>query len=192
MSTFFWRAVVGGMVAVLALGAIAFAVADSASNGDTSAPENVAEEATPTASAIEETDQETSTRAATEATDALDSSATESAEPANGDLETTTALNPAGHCVAVPNTSDVIRHPDKHTRWTITACEPSDDGEEQDADEPEDIEEGNAAEDNESVEKVPATNPSGKCKELPVTSDIVQHPEKHPGWELGECGEPEE
>ena len=29
------------------------------------------------------------------------------------------ALNPAGHCVMLPETSDIIRHPEKHPNWHV-------------------------------------------------------------------------
>jgi len=32
------------------------------------------------------------------------------------------------------------------------------------------------------VSKVAATNPDGHCVLLPSVSDIIKHPEKHPGW----------
>ncbi len=40
--------------------------------------------------------------------------------------------------------------------------------------------------------KVAATNPDGHCVMLPSVSDIIRHPDKHPGWHVlgGECGAP--
>ena len=40
--------------------------------------------------------------------------------------------------------------------------------------------------------RMAATNPDGHCVMLPATSDIVEQPEKHPGWHLlgGDCATP--
>jgi len=40
--------------------------------------------------------------------------------------------------------------------------------------------------------KVAAANPDGHCVMLPVTSDIIEHPTKHPDWHVmgGECPTP--
>ncbi len=189
MNSFVRKVAIGGAVALLALGAIAFAVADydSSDNGGPAIAENEENEATPVATAEpSDSDEATPTPEAAVSPDLAEPNDAEIA----GDAGTTTALNPAGHCVALPNTSDVIQHPEKHTKWTITDCEPSDE-EIPDLEEPD---EGAGDDDggNGPVEKLPAMNPAGKCKSLPVTSDIVRHPEKHPGWVLGDCGEPEE
>jgi hypothetical protein len=37
--------------------------------------------------------------------------------------------------------------------------------------------------------RVAAVNPAGHCVMLPANSDIISHPEKHPGWHVigGQC-----
>jgi hypothetical protein len=173
-----------GIVVLLALGAIAMAIADAGSGDD--APNGVAQEAT--AAPVEsEQPSPVPTEAAepTEEPAANDDAEQESEAESASDAGTTTALNPAGHCVELPNDSDIVRNPDKHDNWTITACQPQNDDEKPDMDEPDggDGENGNGP-----PEKVSMTNPAGQCVELPVTSDVVRNPQKHPGWTLG-CDE---
>lgn len=175
--------VIGGIVAMLSLGVVAFAVAETGS--DSPARDDSA--ATPTATA---TDAPVVAPPEDDEADDDGEQAVAEQDDVADDVERTTALNPAGHCVALPNTSDVIQHPEKHTTWTIADCEPSsesgspdgDDGDDTDADEPNDDGDG------EGTEKVPATNPGGVCTEVSANSDVALHPEKHPGWTLGECG----
>ena len=111
------------------------------------------------------------------------------------DAGRTTALNPAGHCVELPDTSDVVQHPDKHDNWTIADCEPSSDSGSPDGDDDDDTPDAGEPDDDgdgEGAEMVPATNPGGVCTEVSANSDVALHPEKHPGWTLGECEEAEE
>jgi hypothetical protein len=179
--------VIGGIVAVLALAAVAFAVAET--GGDSPAQDDSSVQATDAAAATDapvtspegdETDGDDGEQADSEQDDGAD------------DAGTTTALNPAGHCVELPDTSDVIQHPDKHTNWTIADCEPSSDSgspDEDEADDAPDADEPDDDGDGQEAEMVPATNPGGVCTEVSANSDVVRHPEKHPGWTLGECEE---
>jgi hypothetical protein len=34
----------------------------------------------------------------------------------------TPAVNPAGRCIMLPNSSDIIRNPDKHSNWSVGGC----------------------------------------------------------------------
>lgn len=105
--------------------------------------------------------------------------------------ERTTALNPAGRCVDLPDSSNIIEEPDKHPNWTVQPCEP--DGDATDTQEPEDdhgAPDGEQPEDNGGGPpqgRTPALNPDGVCIEMPNNSDIVQHPEKHAAWTVGAC-----
>ena len=174
--------VIGGIVAVLALAAVAFAVAETGPGGDTPArddsPVQATDAARPTAPAATDAPVVGSPEDDGAGDDDGEQAENEQLDGAD-DVERTTALNPAGHCVALPDTSDVIQHPDKHANWTIADCEPASDADDApDADEPDD--DGDA-------EKVPAINPGGVCTEISADSDVVRHPEEHPGWTLGEC-----
>jgi hypothetical protein len=96
---------------------------------------------------------------------------------------TTPALNPGGHCVVLPNDSDIVRNPDKHPNWTVGACVPDE------------VEPGNgdSGEDNDPPERrTPSLNPDGVCVNLPNNSDIVRNPQKHPEWVVGGCELPVE
>jgi hypothetical protein len=189
--------VIGGTVALLALAAVAFAVAA----GDSGAPprDNLTLEATDpaTPTSAPETDAPTATLNLTPAATPLDDE-DDGEEPAGNEgqgdgpeRETTTALNPAGHCVELPNTSDVIQDPEQHDNWTITDCDPQDEGPDGDGDDPTETPEPQETDDGDdddgASELVPATNPGGQCTQIAADSDVVRHPDKHPGWTLGEC-----
>jgi hypothetical protein len=101
---------------------------------------------------------------------------------------TTTALNPAGHCVELPNVSDIVIHPEKHPDWTIEVCVPGEAGLPDGTDDPPADGEELPGEGGGPPEgRTPALNPDGQCVELPNNSDIAQHPEKHPEWTVGGC-----
>jgi hypothetical protein len=197
---------IGGIVAVLALAAVAFAVA----SGDDNSPPvddpavQTTDGASPTAAA--ETDAPTGTPFDDEDDgDEPEENDDDREQPAGNEDEgddedgedsgTTTALNPAGHCVELPSTSDVIQDPDQHDNWTIAECDPQNDGpddgddvdETPDAEEPD--EDGDDDGDGQPAELIPATNPGGQCTQIAANSDVARHPEKHPGWTLGECGD---
>ena len=105
--------------------------------------------------------------------------------------ERTTAVNPAGHCVDLPDTSNIIGQPDKHPNWTIQPCELADDPASHDAEDPEDepgARDGQHDDGSGPPEgRTPALNPDGVCIEMPNNSDVVRHPEKHPAWTVAGC-----
>ena len=113
---------IGGIVAVMALAAVAFAVAET--GGDSPAGDD---------SAVQATDAATPTATETEApvvgthedNEAADDGERADDEQDDGadDAGTTTALNPAGRCVELPDTSDVVQHPERHANWAIADCE---------------------------------------------------------------------
>lgn len=92
---------------------------------------------------------------------------------------TTIALNPGGHCVELPNDSDVLRNPDKHKNWVVGSCEPGDV-------EPPDRE-GSGEGIGPPEGRTPSLNPEGVCVNMPNNSDIVRNPDKHPDWVVGGC-----
>lgn len=103
----------------------------------------------------------------------------EEGESEAGSIEgTTPALNPGGHCIELPNDSDVVRNPEKHPNWVVGRCEPRNEppeGEEQPG-------EGGPPEG-----RTPSMNPDGVCVSMPNNSDIVRNPDKHPNWVVGGC-----
>ncbi len=112
------------------------------------------------------------------------------------------ATNPDGHCVMLPKTSDVVRHPEKHPDWHVLggdcptpSASPGGSPTLAVGQQESDDESGRQEGDNESPEASPgprtaATNPGGHCVALPDTSDIIRHPDKHPDWHVlgGDCG----
>ena len=110
----------------------------------------------------------------------------EADDEADGSIEgTTPALNPGGHCVELPNDSDVVQNPDKHSNWVVGGCEPGDveapESEEQPG-------EGSGPPEG----RTPSLNPEGVCVALPNNSDVVRNPDKHPNWTVGGCELPAE
>ncbi|MEX0684081.1 MAG: hypothetical protein WD904_11010 [Dehalococcoidia bacterium] len=100
---------------------------------------------------------------------------------AAGSIEgTTPALNPGGHCVELPNDSDVVQNPDKHPNWITGGCEP---GQVEPPEGQEPLVDGNGPPDG----TTPSLNPEGVCVGLPNNSDVVRNPDKHPNWTVGGC-----
>jgi hypothetical protein len=99
---------------------------------------------------------------------------------------TTTATNPGGQCVDLPNDSDMLRNPDKHPNWTVGSCDPGQasgpDGD------PPDVGDENGPPEG----RTPSLNADGVCVALPNNSDIVRNPDKHPNWVVGGCDSPSE
>jgi hypothetical protein len=101
-----------------------------------------------------------------------------------GPLEgTTSSLNPAGHCVELPNNSDIVLDPAQHPNWAVGSCDGGDSAGDDDGDTPG---EGNGP----PSGRTPSLNPEGVCVALPNNSDIVQNPGNHPGWTVGGCDLP--
>lgn len=102
------------------------------------------------------------------------------------------ATNPDGHCVMLPKTSDVVRHPEKHPDWHVLGgdCPTPSAG-------PSGSPAAGASDGTNPTEspgaspgsRTAATNPDRHCVMLPDTSDIIRHPDKHSDWHVmgGEC-----
>ena len=185
------------VAATLTLGVVAFAAATTGSDEPSPQPSNsvapaslaptsessedVAETAAPTGSTSEPVDAEPG------------EGPSEEADSGESPKERTTALNPAGHCVDLPNSSNIIKHPEKHPTWTIQPCEPDGDATSPEAEEPEDdpgapdVEEPDDDGGDAPEGRTPALNPDGVCIEMPNSSDIVRHPEKHQNWTVAGC-----
>jgi hypothetical protein len=103
------------------------------------------------------------------------------------------AANPDGHCVMLPATSDIVEQPEKHPDWHVLGGDcatpspggssgsptPTAQGDENSG--------SNGPTESPGASPIPrtvATNPDGHCVMLPDTSDIIRHPEKHPGWHV--------
>ena len=174
----------------VALSLVAIAVAQ-AGDGDSGDQSTETPGVAPTTSPLATpgtTDAPSPTLRANSATLTADGAAPDTGGPApdkvgetGGSIEgTTPALNPGGHCVELPNDSDVIQTPDKHPNWVVGGCDPGDIGPPGGTEEPG---ESNGP----PGGRTPSLNPQGVCVNLPNNSDIVQNPGKHPNWTVGVC-----
>jgi hypothetical protein len=103
------------------------------------------------------------------------------------------ATNPDGHCVMLPPTSDIVEQPDKHPDWQLLGgdCATPSPGGSSGSPTPAAQEDENADGSGPSESpgaspgpRTAATNPDGHCVMLPDTSDVIRHPDKHPGWNV--------
>lgn len=180
------------LAATLTLGVVAFAAATTGSDEPSPQPSSsVSASLAPAADDVADTAAPTVSSSAP-ITGVPGEDHSEQDDASASPDERTTAVNPAGHCVDLPASSNVIAHPDKHPNWTIEPCEPDGDATSPDGEEPED---DRGASDGEQPEggsgppegRTPALNPDGACIEMPNNSDIVRHPEKHPDWTVAGC-----
>ncbi len=109
------------------------------------------------------------------------------------------AANPDGHCVMLPATSDIVEQPEKHPGWQLLGGDcatPSPGGPSgsptpgAQGDENSDSNAPSGSPAASSGPRTEATNPDGHCVMLPDVSDVIRHPDKHPGWHVAGAGCP--
>lgn len=199
------------LAAALTLAVVALAAATAGSEGSYPQPSGSVAPASvaPTSGSADDVPGIDATAVPTSApaTDAPRGEPSEGADTGELPTERTSAVNPGGQCVDLPDSSNIIEDPNKHPKWTIQPCQPAGDpasqtpGAEQadegsgqpDVAEPTDGPEAPDGADPPSNSggppqgRTPALNPDGVCVEMPNNSDVVRHPEKHPTWTVADC-----